>query len=552
MALTRQTQERIAQVGEEVEIDDDDAAVRADEIMLLVSIFGERARGKDVEAAREAMDVGETYVGAARSLRCEIEVELERREDGFRVRATDQTSEEMLVGATPSVFLEFIFPRDGYPSRAPPFFVLRADWLSNSHLSALTAHLDQMWNTNVARGGGPIVYEWTEWLRTDALEEVLLDSCGILKLSARALGWAGEDFELDPRGIVMARDAREAELSILRADAVARRRDFLACGDNTCGVCLSDDVSGHDLRRVSGACGHFFCIECVTRMAHVHVREGTVLKLVCPDQECSCSIEPHVLKEVLGDQEFVRYETLLLSKTLDAMNDVVYCPRCEYPVIEDEEMRLGRCVKCLYAFCTLCRASFHPGSECLNIEQKLAVLEGRKRGNSQMSIEALRKYREEIADASAEAYVARVGKSCPECRHAVVKNAGCNKITCVCGCFFCWTCGKDLIGDGYSHYRNVNSEPGKSACQLFNLDTITAWENEMAELNPQRQGHGHINHERATDIATCIRCKAANAMFDRNNHVRCWACNSSFCAACKKIVTKTSYHYGPGKCKQHG
>jgi len=542
--------------GDDVD-ESENRARQWEEMMLLVSIFGERARGEDAEAVREALETGESTARdeSERALWCELELHVEVPERGVRVRSTvdvaDESSASMaLVKTMPSIFLAFTFPR-AYPSAAAPNFVLRADWLSNSHLSALAARLDAMWVENFARD--PIVYEWTEWLRSSAMEDVLLNSVGVLDLSARALGWFGETFELDPRGVVTAKSASEAEFSILRAEAVARRREYLVRADHTCGVCLSDDVRGVDMRRISASCSHTFCVDCVSRMALVHVREGSVTSLLCPSQECSCPFEPHVLREVLSNDEFEKYEALLLSKTLDAMSDLVYCPRCEWPVIEDEEARLGRCVKCLYAFCTLCRAAWHAGEQCLNAEQKLAVLEARKRGDSQMSDDALRKYREEIADASAAAYVARNGKTCPSCRQAIEKNEGCNKMTCSCGAYFCWTCGKRLLGDGYSHYRNVNGEPGTSACQLFDLDAVAAWENEMAALNLQRQGRGNAQRERAADIAVCVRCKAANVMFDRNNHVRCWACNSSFCAACRNLVAKTSEHYGPGKpCRQHG
>ena len=130
---------------------------------------------------------------------------------------------------------------------------------------------------------------------------------------------------MDPRGIATARDAREAEFSILRADAVGRRREFLASEDNVCGTCFADDVRGAEMRRVSASCGHRFCVDCVTRMARVHVREGTVNELVCPHPDCSSSMDPQTLREVLDDEEFAKFEAIALSKALDAMQDLVYC-----------------------------------------------------------------------------------------------------------------------------------------------------------------------------------------------------------------------------------
>ena len=70
-----------------------------------------------------------------------------------------------------------------------------------------------------------------------------------------------------------------------------------------------------------------------------------------------------------------------------------------------------------------------------------------------------------------------------------------------------------------------------------------------AATRPSRRGERAI--ESGPSAARCVG-KAANARFDGNNHVRCWSRNTSFCAACRRVVGKTSEHYGPGKpCKQH-
>ena len=293
----------------------DDRRAQEEEMSILVSIFCDCARGDDANAVREALasgrDVGDA-TSSGRLFRAELEIDVEI--DGeAEVLNGDSTHR---VAALPPIFLEFIFPRR-YPSREAPKFVIRSDWLSNSHLSAMCARLDAIWEDQ-RPNGEPIVYEWTQWIKNDAMRDVLLNAQGALDVSARGLGWADGEFEVDARAVVTARDANEAVFTILRADAHARRRAFLISCDNSCSMCLADDIKGVDVRRVSSACAHTYCVECVTRMARVHVSEGSVLRLVCP--ECSCAFDPHVLRAILNHDEYEKYEATLLARTLDSLS----------------------------------------------------------------------------------------------------------------------------------------------------------------------------------------------------------------------------------------
>lgn len=133
-------------------------------------------------------------------------------------------------------------------------------------------------------------------------------------------------------------------------------------------------VAGTGKEFVKLPCKHFFCIGCMKQFTSLNVKEGTVKNLQCPDTTCKASMPPVVLKLLLEDDEYVRWETLLLQKTLEAMVDVVYCPRCETLCIEEEDHYV-QCTGCLFNFCSLCRGPRHVGQECMSPEARLRILE---------------------------------------------------------------------------------------------------------------------------------------------------------------------------------
>jgi E3 ubiquitin-protein ligase RNF14 len=293
-------------------------------------------------------------------------------------------------------------------------------------------------------------------------------------------------------------------------------------------------------------CDHAFCADCVHRMCVVHVTEGTVGALRCPEPACGAALAPGAVRDALkygdategatrGDSLFERYEKLSLERGLDAMTDLTYCPRCEHAVLEDEDGdHCAQCAQCHYAFCSLCREGWHPGATCLNPERRLEVLESRARGaRDGGGDEARRKHREAVADAMAHRYVEREGKRCPTCGTGVVKIEGCNKMRCGnCDAFFCYKCGDAVIG--YEHFR----EGGK--CSLFDVEAIAAWEREMNAVSQTR----------------CPACRQTNFKLGGNNHIGCWSCGQHYCHACRTIVrrgaeTRAHYGAGAGKCRQH-
>ncbi|KAG9465653.1 hypothetical protein GDO78_017963 [Eleutherodactylus coqui] len=92
-----------------------------------------------------------------------------------------------------------------------------------------------------------------------------------------------------------------------------------------------------------------------------------------PNFTLSCKwLTPTQVKDLVGEQLFSRFDRLLLQSSLDLMADIVYCPRltCQMPVMQEPGGTMGICSVCQYAFCILCKMTFHGISPCKEPEEK--------------------------------------------------------------------------------------------------------------------------------------------------------------------------------------
>lgn len=79
---------------------------------------------------------------------------------------------------------------------------------------------------------------------------------------------------------------------------------------------------------------HASCPVCTPMSPCKHrtrVGDGEVERVECPDPTCRKPVPPSVLRGLLSEQEFMRWETLLLQRTLDKVGGPS-CPTLSLPV----------------------------------------------------------------------------------------------------------------------------------------------------------------------------------------------------------------------------
>ncbi|KAH9738823.1 F5D14.10 protein [Citrus sinensis] len=457
---------------------------QGDELLALESIYGDNVfildRQRDLRSCQIHVHV-ETLDGLTVTAKLNSSTDLDARSE-----SSDDFSYSFKVQYLPPIVLTCLLPKS-YPSHLPPYFTISARWLNSTKISNLCSMLESIW---IDQPGQEILYQWIEWLQNSSLsylgfsEEIVLGPYGVARIGDRRAISESVSPDVDIPSIRSYNDERCHE-------------NFLK-SFHECRICFSE-FAGTDFVRLP--CHHFFCWKCMKTYLDIHISEGTVSKLQCPDAKCGGMVPPSLLKKLLGDEEFERWESLMLQKTLESMSDVAYCPRCETPCIEDEEQH-AQCSKCFYSFCTLCRERRHVGVVCMTPEIKLRILQERQ-NSSQVKEGQKQREREMINELLSVKEILRDAKQCPSCKMAISRTEGCNKIVCNnCGQYFCYRCNKAI--DGYDHFRT-------GTCELFPLEMIRDWEERLNARQVVAQIQADMFDEHGLSCPNCRQFNAKHA-----------------------------------------
>uniref|UniRef100_A0A914ZS58 RBR-type E3 ubiquitin transferase n=1 Tax=Parascaris univalens TaxID=6257 RepID=A0A914ZS58_PARUN len=404
-----------------------------------------------------------------------IVVKIPKSHEPIKVRASLTANEvyEVSVCHLPPMKMFFSLP-DGYPSEKAPEYILTAQWWPQQIEHDVKERLNVLCDEFRTL---PLLISCVEAIKQQILESVVTRNNTIdmdmVASERRAERSSGSD-RIGPSGLqllfqMVAYDERH---SVYEFD-----REYFECP-----VCISSK-SGRECARFM-PCQHVFCRDCLSEFYRQQLSDFVVKPFCCMAAACSSEASPSLLRSLLPSDQFDRYERLLFEKSLENMEDMVYCPRpnCQSIVVVTSTDRshpagalskLAICSTCDFSFCVTCGKAYHALAPCQfggnirpslsednaetvreEFERRQKLLRAFERASDAeresmyRCLGGRRQLDKNLQEIMTERWMAESdGRRCPWCNTYILKDYGCDHMSCInCGNSFCWRCGERLRG----------------------------------------------------------------------------------------------------------
>ncbi|CAF2067878.1 unnamed protein product [Rotaria magnacalcarata] len=488
----------------------------------------------------------------------------------FTIRFNDKIS---LIQYLPPLSL-IINYHDEYPSDEPPSFILSCFYFSKIDLIKLCQKIDEF----SFIPGEVCVYDWIILIKQEITNEFIIRKDFI-------------EQENDPRALngYIVENAEKVFQNLIEYNQ--RREDDLFRNQlQTCSIC-TDIVPGIDCIRLH-RCGHFYCRSCLNNYIRITFDNGKFGEnLHCPQDQCRQALLPTEVKQTIqNDELYEKYERLTLQHGLESMKDIIWCPRCQSPVVSGPDSdKLAVCDLCRYAFCKKCKEIFHSQTMChkdylieqmklqheterrlLKEEREAALVRIKrtqtpKESSKQQQIAKQRYCQIVIKLSEQDSLLQEILTSerinsqdiqyCPQCHVRIQKNGGCSHMHCArCNNDFTWRTIQEpaasiitpyLENEDYMGIKSFKEEFNKAASLVKNpvqenLEIPTDQTgNNSQQINDEdlkisidnRSTIGSIILNRVK-VCPSKSCKKTNVKMKEDNWMICSTCMKQYCFLC--------------------
>ncbi|KAL8681631.1 MAG: hypothetical protein Q9186_002300 [Xanthomendoza sp. 1 TL-2023] len=205
-----------------------------------------------------------------------------------------------------------------------------------------------------------------------------------------------------------------------------------------CGCCF-DEIPINKIVFCNADEPHAVCFTCATTYVNTRIGESRHELLCIVDDGCKATFSRRERKRFLHARTIEKLERIEQQTWLREANvpNLEECPFCDFaaecpPIEVDKEFRCGN-PECQKVSCRKCKVATHIPLSCEEFKKENGLSE-----------------RHLIEEARSQALLRQCGK----CKRTVMKDRGCNKMTCACGAFICDYCGKDISKELYNHFSD--------------------------------------------------------------------------------------------------
>ena len=243
---------------------------------------------------------------------------------------------------------------------------------------------------------------------------------------------------------------------------------------NKCKICEEEISREEEMKNKCEQCNNYFCSECLYMYIKELIRNGKYT-LFCP--ECGFVYKKDKIEEILLFNIKNKEEINNLKKLLEKSNtkeivlsnqELMFCPivNCDGFAKKNKNKEYNVCTMG-HKFCIKCGELWHEDGKCKE-EKEIDEL--------------FQKYRKKYNL-----------KNCPYCHIVIIKNEGCNHMTCsYCGKDWCWLC-QELFDSTEEHYGNRRSNCYNKMNDDNDVVICSKCENEINEEQRLRRFRcGHI------------------------------------------------------------